>query len=434
MNWFFKYFVNGGVRDSDSAARVRAIRISNVICMTSVVNTVLFALLFWYLGNHGLFKQAIFVSLIYALTTMFTLVGFPNLGRPLNLISGSLVIFYYACYMRGNVDLELFFFPLSVMPFMYFAWEERKFYVLTLLPIALLIVGEVYDYSFFEAYDRPYNAKMVKLFSTLFPLYQVIIGFFYFLKQSVKFEKESNENLEKLEVEYRKQLQVQKMSSLGEMAGGIAHEINNPLSIILIRLFNLRRDLKNKIAATDGTFENIDKIESTVNRIAKIIRALRSFSRNAENDPRENIDISKVINETLDLCSERFASAGIDLTVKSDTDIKVLGRATEISQVLLNLLNNSYDALSKKKNGHVEIRAHKLKDGQVEILVEDSGNGIPSQIADKIMEPFFTTKEVGRGTGLGLSISKGIIEGHRGKLSLLPSTGKTTFQILLPGN
>jgi signal transduction histidine kinase len=133
----------------------------------------------------------------------------------------------------------------------------------------------------------------------------------------------------------------------------------------------------------------------------------------------------------LDLCRERFASNGIALELKADQNMEVYCRPTEIGQVILNLLNNAFDASQLGSGAKVSIHARKIKN-QVEILVEDNGKGISREIEDKIMQPFFTTKEVGKGTGLGLSISKGIIESHQGTLSLIPGAGKTTFQIILP--
>lgn len=429
---FINIFINGGITATDSEARARAIRLSNIIGITTVVNGSLFGLVMWHFDDFYLAKVCVLITIIFAFNYSLNLFGYPDIGRPLALICGNIIVFWFSCYFKGEALLQLFFFTLGIAPFMYFSWEERAHYLLIILPIIFLIMGEINGYDFFHvASDKQYDMKTVHLYAIFAPLNQIIIGFYYFLKQSVKFENESHNNLEKLEIEYRKQLQVQKMSSLGEMAGGVAHEVNNPLAIILMRSQFLKRELNNKLQNDDPAFTQIDMIESTVNRIAKIIRGLLNFSRNATHDPMEKRPLKKIVQDTLDLCSERFESAQITLKVILENDLEILCRPTEISQVLLNLLNNSYDAVYGKANAWVEIRV-KPVNGQVEIIVEDSGSGIPADIADKIFEPFFTTKAVGKGTGLGLSVSSGLIADHNGKLSLIPNTGKTTFQILLP--
>jgi C4-dicarboxylate-specific signal transduction histidine kinase len=263
------------------------------------------------------------------------------------------------------------------------------------------------------------------------PFFQITLGFFYFLKQSVKFEAESNENLRKLEIEHSKQIQVQKMSSLGEMAGGVAHEINNPLMVIVGTTYNLKKTLASKLSHDDPTFAKIEKIDSMVYRIVGIIKALKNISRNSENDPAERTSVHSVINSTLDLCRERFSKHGILLEILGDETLEINCRPTEISQVLLNLLNNAFDATLSREGARVSIRTQKIAN-KVEISIEDNGHGIPITILDKIMQPFFSTKEIGQGTGLGLSISKGLIESHKGTLTCIPGDGKTTFQIHLP--
>lgn len=181
-------------------------------------------------------------------------------------------------------------------------------------------------------------------------------GIYYFLKQSVKFENESLENLKKLEVEHQKQLQVQKMSSLGEMAGGISHEINNPLMVIMGKSHQLKRDLTRALPGDDKLTVHLDKIDAMVYRISKIIKALQNFSRNSQHDPAELTNLQTIIDMTLDLCRERFSANGITLTVNTDANINLLCRPTEISQVLLNLLNNAFDACVETPLAEVSIQ------------------------------------------------------------------------------
>jgi C4-dicarboxylate-specific signal transduction histidine kinase len=195
--------------------------------------------------------------------------------------------------------------------------------------------------------------------------------------------------------------------------------------------------LKGQIAAGRLTPEQFEKglslIELTTDRIARIVRGLKSLSRNSEHDPVESVVLSRLVAETIDLCEQRFASKDIRLTVSKECDpgLEVVVRPSQLGQVLLNLLNNAYDAVENLSEKWVNL-AYTAQESHCVIRITDSGSGIPSVILEKIMQPFFTTKEVGKGTGLGLSISKKIIEDHGGKFSYDPNSPHTSFVIELP--
>jgi signal transduction histidine kinase len=227
-------------------------------------------------------------------------------------------------------------------------------------------------------------------------------------------------------------IQSGKMASLGEMAGGIAHEINNPLAVIHSKAWQIHKGIETEKLSLEQIKEGAKKIVHTADRISKIIKGLKSFSRNSEKDPFEKIKITRVIEETLELCQEKFRLHSIELRVNVDRELEVACRPAQLGQVLLNLLGNAHDAVLKTQNPWVEIGARRLPNGSVELWVMDSGNGIPGEVAEKIMQPFFTTKEVGKGTGLGLSISKGIVEEHSGHLSLDRASPNTRFTFALP--
>lgn len=226
-------------------------------------------------------------------------------------------------------------------------------------------------------------------------------------------------------------IQSSKMTALGEMAGGIAHEINNPLGIVQGKARLLLKLIQRGELTPEYSLVELSKIVETSERIAKIIRGLRSFSRNAEKDPMASCELKVIVENVLGLCSERFKAHGIELRLTTVPELTFRCRAVQLEQVLLNLLNNACDAVATLTTKWVQIDFTRLEQ-KIQIFVTDSGSGIPSHIVDKLMQPFFTTKEVGKGTGLGLSISKGIIEDHHGQLRYDSLCSNTRFVIELP--
>jgi signal transduction histidine kinase/putative methionine-R-sulfoxide reductase with GAF domain len=227
-------------------------------------------------------------------------------------------------------------------------------------------------------------------------------------------------------------LQASKMSSLGEMSSGIAHEINNPLAIIQGKSNQIRRILSTHPENSAHILKLTEDIDHTVGRISKIVRGLQSFSRDATKDPFELKSLKTIIEDTLSFCAIRFKHHDIELKVGPVRDDLTLEcRSPQISQVILNLLQNAFDAVEVLNEKWVSITVKETHE-TVQILITDSGHGIPNAIKEKILEPFFTTKDVGKGTGLGLSISSGIIKSHHGSLQIENKSKNTCFVIELP--
>ncbi len=228
-----------------------------------------------------------------------------------------------------------------------------------------------------------------------------------------------------------------KLSSLGEMAGGIAHEINNPLAVISATMTTIRKMIAKNMEKTELFSEALRDIDETVVRITKIVSGLRNVSRDdASNDNFDNCSVEEVINDVLPLCSEKLKNHEIDLEVaveESLTDLKVDMMRVQLSQVLLNLITNAYDEITVKdlEDKWIKIEAT-LSNKNYIIKVSDSGNGIPDDIQEKMFQPFFTTKDIGKGTGLGLSLSYSIIKKHKGRFYVDNSVSNTCFVIELP--
>jgi signal transduction histidine kinase/putative methionine-R-sulfoxide reductase with GAF domain len=226
--------------------------------------------------------------------------------------------------------------------------------------------------------------------------------------------------------------QASKMSSLGEMSAGIAHEINNPLAIIQGKSYQVRKIATSDSVDREQVVRLTEDIDRTVQRISKIVKGLRSFSRDGDKDPFEKKSLKTIVDETLSFCMSRFANHGVAIEVSEIPETMMIEcRPTSISQVLLNILNNAFDAIEKLDHRWVRIELED-RGSQVVIRLIDSGPGIREDLRAKILEPFFTTKEVGKGTGLGLSIAHGIIRAHNGKLEIDSQCPNTCFQITLP--
>ncbi|MBL8744040.1 MAG: PAS domain S-box protein [Myxococcales bacterium] len=235
----------------------------------------------------------------------------------------------------------------------------------------------------------------------------------------------------RLDEERVKAIQSSKLATLGEMAAGFAHEINNPLGVIDLFAYSLR----DAIAAGDQAHidDAIDGIRAAAARAAHIVQGLRRFSRQTGGEPTSVVPLKSVIDDALGLCRGRITSSGVALEVDASTPVEVRGHAIELSQVLVNLLNNAHDAAAHAEASWVRVRIEdRPEEAAVAVSVEDSGRPIPEDVADRLFRPFFTTKKAGEGTGLGLSISRSIVERHGGTLDLDRAAPHTRFVMRLP--
>lgn len=223
-----------------------------------------------------------------------------------------------------------------------------------------------------------------------------------------------------------------KYVALGEMAGGVAHEINNPLAVISGYATQLSEMLQQEDLDHHAAVDMLGSIRAAVTRITKIISGLRNIARDGRRDPVSECRLADIVNDALSLCRERFSSSGVELSLTFEApDPEVRGRPVELSQVLLNLLNNAFDAVEPLVDRWVKIRIYRAEN-EVCLSVTDSGPGIPADIQSKLFQPFFTTKPIGKGMGLGLSISKSILAAHGGSLGVDTAAGHTCFVARMP--
>src|SRR2546428_1391643 len=220
--------------------------------------------------------------------------------------------------------------------------------------------------------------------------------------------------------------QTEKLTSLGLLAAGVAHEVNTPLAVIS----NYIQMLAKEFPGDDPRRKLIDKIINQTFRASEIVNNLLNFSRTGAAEFTK-VDLNGVVEETLSLVSHPFRSAHVQVIKTLQKGLPpVLGSNNRLQQVFLNLFMNARDAMPS--GGMLEVRtaAH---NGYVEIEITDTGIGIPRENLIRIFDPFFTTKSSGRGTGLGLSVSYGIIKEHAGKIDVRSTPGKgTSFRVEFP--
>lgn len=244
----------------------------------------------------------------------------------------------------------------------------------------------------------------------------------------------TDEKLAKINLENQREILSHnaKMAALGEMAGGVAHEIMNPLAVLQLLSKKINRESQQPQINPEVLKDASSKINSTVQRVAKIVLGLKSYSRNDSADKMEASTASALIEDTLAFCYESFKNGSIKVNIENlSQESTVLCHKAQVSQIILNLLHNAKDAMEEMEEKLIHIKTY-TEESSLLISVEDSGPGVPLEIRHRIMQTFFTTKKVGKGTGLGLSISKTIAEKHGGSLYLDESSRGNRFILKLP--
>jgi two-component system NtrC family sensor kinase len=249
------------------------------------------------------------------------------------------------------------------------------------------------------------------------------LGIFTDLREKITMEKELQDTQVRL-------LQSEKMASLGSLAAGVAHEINNPLGGILIYSSLLMEDFE---ASNDPRVQDLKKIVDEASRCKEIVKSLLEFGRQTESR-FEPIDVNKAIVDDLFFLEKQVLFHDIKIIKHLDPSLPpVEGDPNQIKQVFMNMMVNAAEAMSEGGGALTITTGSGSDESSIFISFKDEGTGIPSEIQSKIFDPFFTTKGVGKGTGLGLSTSYGIIQSHHGNIDVESQQGKgTTFTIYLP--
>ncbi len=231
-----------------------------------------------------------------------------------------------------------------------------------------------------------------------------------------------------------KLVQASKASALGEMAGGLSHEVNNSLMVILGSLQQLERKIHQDHGLRPEYDKKMERMVGAIHKIKSVVDGLRFFAQEIESSPRQQVSLREMMERTLNYCHEMLKAHSIQLSMEHIPEIQLNCQPMQITQAIFSIIKNADEALAKNNDPSekwVKIKFRK-DNGKIKIMISNGGPLIESSIREKLFQPFFTTKDVGEGTGLSLSIARGIFRDHGGDLILDEHEKFTCFTLELP--
>ena len=383
--WLSAIFVTGGIRlyfalnfKKNPKGRESSSWLKIYFYTTSAVATVWSIIDFIVIGNVGSIYEIIVITITLAVSC----------GGAISSIAHKKTALYYAYSVTAAFAVNVVI-------------AHGKVALLLSVSIAFFML---FSYRMISQFNKMYNDSVTLALE---------------LKDKIDIEKE-------LVKEKERTFQSSKLASLGEMAAGIAHEINNPLTVSLGKIHMLRKLLGDE---NEDSLEIIQSIESSNVRISEIVFSMKSLSRMNQEPELSKFMPDELMQIVVPIVSTKIKWGKIDLNVEM-AEAEILGNKGEVSQILINLIHNAADALSLESEKWIKVTG-KSEETDYVFRVINPGDAIPSAIAEKLFEPFFTTKDVGKGTGLGLSLSKTLAQRSGGEIRLVEGEPNIIFELRL---
>lgn len=429
MRSLFKIFnalINIGVTPDLDPEQVRPVRMTNRMNFYGLILCAIFTTSFFVMGASPAAYAVMCGAVCLCVSFLLNKKGFFLVAPIVGTLSASAVILIICLMSSLRIDGQYMIIAETGMPLLMI--NRRKWRVILsvssvpIISMILLLHAPHFDLIHVEATSLDVLNEAMIYAGTVLVVLQIT---HYYLDMA-----RDNEVIRK---QQHMLMESSRMSELGLMAAGVAHEINNPLMVIRGRAEVLRMKLKSGVTLDTASLESTcESIEKSVERVAKIIQGLKHLSRDGNADPFIAVSLDSIIQEIYVFCKERLEKSSIGFRIIGvNPKMLIKCRSVQIGQVLVCLIGNSIDAISDLGDKWISIVAADHPD-HVEIRIVDSGKGIDKAVARRMMQAFYTTKAVGRGTGLGLSISQSIIEQHHGELKYLPDQPHTTFMMTIP--
>lgn len=439
----WSYISESGLRTTISEREQRRIRFSNQnTAIIAVLILVSFPPVFWMVGQPALAIVTLLSALHFGCIFLINRwSGSLTFGRLYTIFNYNAVTLFYALALGRGSGVQYVFLTCASVPFILLDYRRRLSFILcSLAPVLLYFFVELLGQDLVE--PLPLTAaeqRMIHLATMPFVFATVFMFSGYFYLNSQKSETKLRRTIvdlrtsQKLIEEQQTMLVASsRLSAIGELAGSIAHEINNPLGIVKGYSEQLIKLLKRETWDRDRIHYAGQKISETIDRMSQIILSLRRLSYEGEGEPFESLDLVQVVDDTLAICRQSIEQLGIELIFdRPDRSFHTRGRPLQIGQVLLNLIQNARDAVEKLPERWIRISLRQVG-SELELAVEDSGDGLKPDILARIGQPFFTTKPFGKGTGLGISISRKIMAAHGGSLDVDVKHPNTRFVVVMP--
>ncbi len=416
------------------------IRLANFLATILSCSFFVYALIYLFFDLPIMSYVTLAVGFIFMTIPVVNRLGHTYASRVFMMAMGNIVVFFYSIISPAEIHAHEFFLLTISFPFLLFRLEEKKTIIACLIfSIICISLNELHHvYNHFVILLVPdeliQSYGIVNLFTLL--LLQVALVYYFFMTTG-KSRDELNKSHDDLKDTTAQLVHAEKMSALGEISAGVAHELNQPLNIIKIISQSLLRDIAKGRFKVEDVSGEMPEILNQVDRMAGIIDHMRLYSRKTGGTPNERLDFNEVINGAFTFIEQQLRNHNIEVVKDLSPNLPAVEcDRVRMEQVIMNLVNNARHALEStgRDNLRIEVRSFPSYDGNDAIVeVVDNGPGVPDVLKNTIFKPFFTTRETGKGTGLGLAIVSKILEEH-GATIVCDNTpsGGATFRMRIP--